>query len=127
MNIRTVDQLESEITDIYSFVNSTIEDKTEILPEIGSTLFEYYSRTGQMQAQAKIYLNKALKLSYEACKANGMSPNILKDYVKTLTERELYVYELIERTNRSCLHGLEWVRTLISKNKEEMKLSGYRD
>jgi hypothetical protein len=44
--------------------------------------------------------------------------------VKANCETENFLYNWCERLNRSATHQLDWLRSLVSKEKEEMRLSG---
>jgi len=119
----TLENLETEITNIYQFLTSDIPDDLSVLPEIGSSLANFISRTGQMLADAKYYQNCAIKNAIRDNEQGKMNTSIYNQFIKTSCTREAYIVDLCERCNASATHSLDWVRTLISKGKEEMRLS----
>lgn len=121
--IQKLEEIEIESVEIYGFVTSTIPDDMSVLPEIGSELSVLVARTGKMLADAKYYQNCAIKMGIDKHKIEKLSPSVLKALVETECTRENYIVDLIERLNRTATHQLDWVRTLISKGKEEMRLS----
>lgn len=121
--IQELDTIQEEVGEIYDFVTSTIPDDMAVLPEIGSELAVLVARTGKMLADAKYHQNKAIKLSIQNHINDKISPSVLTKLVNAECELENYIVDFCERLNRSCTHQLDWCRTLISKGKEEIRLS----
>lgn len=119
----TLDELEKEVIAIYDFLSSTIPDDLSVLPAVGSDIACYLARSGKMLADAKYLLNVAIMNAIKANKQDKMTTSVYNLYIKSLCTRENYLVDLCERCNSSAVHQLDWVRTLISKGKEEMKLS----
>jgi hypothetical protein len=121
-----MDELEKQALEIYEYTTCHIPDDLSVLPEIGSNLSVFISRTGKLLSDAKLIQNKALKIVLLELTEKKLSPSITKELAYASCERENYLVDLIERLNRTCTHQLDWVRTLISKGKEEMRLSNYQ-
>jgi hypothetical protein len=117
-----MDELEKQALEIYEYTTCHIPDDLSVLPEIGSNLSVLISLTGKLLADAKMIQNKAIKIAFQELDKK-LSPSIAKEIAYASCERENYLVDLIERLNRTCTHQLDWVRTLISKGKEEMRLS----
>ena len=54
----------------------------------------------------------------------GATAKATNKIVDSLCAEEQYLCDMAERVNRAAVHRLDWCRTLISKAKEEMRLSG---
>ncbi len=128
MNIASFEQLEEEAKSIQNFLDITIsEDPTEATQR-GNDLAVYISRTGKMLADAKYHKDKRMKgTSMTKIKELGREIDIpastLNELIKSSCYLENYLVNWIERINRTATHQLDWCRTLISKAKEEMRLS----
>lgn len=97
-----------------------------LLMDWGFKLQSWMAFSGSQQAQAKRLLHDARRRAMvnliASLQANGatLAPSLQKDYVNDLCATENYHYELAERCNRACVHGLDLVRTCISTLKIEM-------
>ena len=54
------------------------------------------------------------------CKLSGKVQNALVD---SICQEEKYLVDWIDRLNATCTHQLDFCRSIISKNKEELRLS----
>ena len=125
--ITPLDQIKVELEEIQNYTEITCSEDMNEVAERGNDLAVYISRTGKLLADAKYHKDKKLNndvvqniktiLSLSASSANK--------YIDTLCVEENYIVNWCERLNRACTHQLEWSRTLISKAKEELRLSGY--
>ena len=107
----------------------TISEEVSKVIEYGQTLAPYISRSGKLLADAKHHLNTRMKedtfdaLS-KAAKQGGATAKAINAIVDSLCAEEHYLVDFAERVNRCGVHRLDWCRTLISKAKEDMRLSG---
>lgn len=126
-HISTLDQLEVEATQIDEYLKITCSDDPGEAVEVGNNLVVYLARTGKMLADAKYHQDDAVKNTtlVEIGMKRNLSPTIMKKLIEASTKRENYLVNWIERLNRSCTHKIEWLRTLISKAKEEMKYQNF--
>jgi hypothetical protein len=126
--ITPIEQLEKEATEIQNYLTITCsEDPNEII-ERGNDLAVYLARTGKMLADSKYWQDEAVKNSTleELGKAIKIPPSILKELISASTKKENYLVNWITRLNSSCTHQLDWLRSVLSKAKEEMRLQGYQ-
>jgi hypothetical protein len=125
LQITSIDEILKEAGDIDSYLNITCSDEIEEIALRGSELAVYISRTGKMLADSKYHQDEATKNSVliELGRAANIPPTILKRLIEASCKNENYAVNWCERLNRTATHQLEWCRTLISKAKEEMKLS----
>lgn len=120
------DELISEAQLIDDFLNITCSDNPAEMVERGNELTVYMARTGKMLADAKYHLDEKMKSSYfEELKKVGSLANIpattINTFIKVSCSEENYLVNWIERMNRTCTHQIDWLRTCISKAKEEAR------
>ncbi len=121
LQLMTLKDIEKEAINIQIFLEVTLSDNPEELTERGNQLSSYLARTSKMLADAKYHQDVARKQYIAENKDKGYSPSVLKDIILAATEYENYLVNLIERQNRTCVHQMDWCRTMVSKLKEEMK------
>ena len=107
----------------------TISEEVSKVIEYGQTLAPYISRSGKLLADAKHHLNTRMKEdTFDAlrktAKQGGATAKAINAIVDSLCAEERYLVDFAERVNRCGEHRLDWCRTLISKAKEDMRLSG---
>jgi hypothetical protein len=120
-HIASIESLEIEAKEINDYLDSHCsEDPTELTGR-GSDILVYLSRTGKMLADAKYWKDKALTDSVIAKLNLNIAPSILSKFIESTCQRENYLVNWLDRLNRTCVHELDWLRTMISKAKEEMK------
>mgnify|MGYP001393356670 FL=1 len=127
--ITSKEQIYAELTNIDSFLNITMSENAEEAVLRGNDLAVYVARSGKLLADAKYWLNKAknsevletLRETAKNAKATAKSVNALIDSV---CREEQYLVDWCDRCNRTATHQLSWCVTVISKAKEEMKMSG---
>lgn len=126
--ITTIDQLKKEAKIIQDFLDITMSDDPAEITQRGNDLAVYISRTGKMLADAKIYKDRRLRSEVfkqlkQSARSLELPTSVLNELIKASCENENYLVNWIERLNRTATHQLDWCRTLISKAKEEMRLS----
>lgn len=119
----------AELTNIDQFLNITMSENPEEAVQRGNDLAVYIARTGKMLADAKYWLNEAVKSEVmqtlvDTAKNSKATATAINALVNSLCREEHYLVDWCERCNRTATHQLSWCVTVISKAKEEMKLSG---
>ena len=120
--ITSMSQITVELQDIQNFIEVTMsEDPNEAVLR-GNDLSVYMARTGKLLADAKYHRDKKLRseIVSQIKEMVKLPPSVATKFTDTLVERESYLMNWAERSNRSCTHQLEWCRTIISKAKAEM-------
>lgn len=129
-NITPKDKIEAELIEMDLFLNITMSENAEEAVQRGNDLSVYVARSGKLLADAKYWLDEAMKsevldtlreAAVEA-KATAKAVNALIDSL-CKEERRLVIW--CERNNRTATHQLSWCVTVISKAKEEMKMAGF--
>jgi hypothetical protein len=129
--ITSVTDLKEEANNMQFFIEITVGDSPNEWTERGSALCEYMARSAKCLADSKYHLAEKKK-HFIIDELSGLLN--LFNYSAT-TQRELItsccgdVERLVtwfDRINRTCTHQIDWIRTLISREKEEMKMNHVR-
>ena len=129
LHITPKEQILRELEVIQACEEETISEEVSKVIEYGQTLAPYISRSGKLLADAKYHLNTRMKEdTFDAlrktAKQGGATAKAINAIVDSLCAEERYLVDFAERVNRCGVHRLDWCRTLISKAKEDMRLSG---
>ena len=129
LHITPKEQILRELEVIQACEEETISEEASKVIEYGQTLAPYISRSGKLLADAKHHLNTRMKEdTFDAlrktAKQGGATAKAINAIVDSLCADERYLVDFAERVNRCGVHRLDWCRTLISKAKEDMRLSG---
>lgn len=129
LHITPKEQILRELEVIQACEEETISEEVAKVIEYGQTLAPYISRSGKLLADAKHHLNTRMKEDTfdalaKAAKQGGATAKAINAIVDSLCADERYLVDFAERVNRCGVHRLDWCRTLISKAKEDMRLSG---
>lgn len=128
MIITSFKELQDEAQSIYNFTLTVMsEDMTEAVLR-GNDLIVYISRTGKMLADAKYWLSakkqdETMELIDRLLSKEKLSAKVQNSLLDSICKDEQYLVDFIERLHRSCTHQMEWCRSVVSKGKEEMRLS----
>ena len=128
LQITPKDNILSELTEIDKFLNITMSEQPEEAVNRGNDLAVYVARSGKLLADAKYWLNDAMKTEVinslrdmaKNAKATAKATNALID---SLCKEEKYLVDWCERINRTATHQLSWCVTIISKAKAEMQMA----
>lgn len=129
LHITPKEQILRELEVIQACEEETISEEVAKVIEYGQTLAPYISRSGKLLADAKHHLNTRMKedtfdVLRKTAKQGGATAKAINAIVDSLCAEERYLVDFAERVNRCGVHRLDWCRTLISKAKEDMRLSG---
>nr|DAI57352.1 MAG TPA: hypothetical protein [Caudoviricetes sp.] len=129
LHITPKEQILRELEVIQACEEETISEEVSKVIEYGQTLAPYISRSGKLLADAKHHLNTRMKENTfdalrKTAKQGGATAKAINAIVDSLCAEERYLVDFAERVNRCGVHRLDWCRTLISKAKEDMRLSG---
>jgi hypothetical protein len=127
-------QLEQEALAINVFLQEELKTSGDIQShgdEIelrGNKIAVYASRTGEMLADAKYHLNEKLKSDIlvtliQQMKGTYLSATAQKEFIRSACTYETWLVDYIERLHKTCIHILDWYRSLLSKYKEELNYS----
>lgn len=129
-NISPIADLFTEAENIQKVLEVTISEDGAEATQHGNDVAVYVARTGKMLADAKYHLNQKKRsdiiesLKVVAKDTPHASAKAVNALVDSACKEEQYLVDWIGRLNAAATHKLEWCRTVISKAKEEMRLSG---
>lgn len=129
-NIQTPDQLFSLAEKIHEFLKQEVStDDIEVAVTRGHELAAYMANTGKCLADAKYHKDAAVSNSVlnrlRDTKAMNLPASVLNELIKSETKDHNYLVNWFDRLDKECTHQLDWLRTVISKAKEEMRLTPY--
>lgn len=120
--------LEEEAKQIQDYLEITMSDNPQEVVERGNDLIVYLARSGEMLSEAKRILNeKKMSQSMQVIKDfildNKLSAKVQNALIEGLCANEQKLVDWLDRINATCVHQIDWCRTCVSKQKEEMRLS----
>jgi len=119
--------MKTEAQEIQNYLDITVSsDPAELVSRI-SILMTYMSRSGEMLAKAKRELRnkKTTEISktiLKIAKENCLSATVQNALLDSICEEEAFMVDWLERINRTCTHQIDGLRSLLSYEKEQMRL-----
>lgn len=119
--------MKEEAQKIQDYLDITASsDPAELVDRI-ATLMTYMSRSGEMFAQAKKILRakKTTEISktiINIAKEQCLSASVQNALLDSICEEESYMVDWLERINRTCTHQMDGLRSLLSYEKEQMRM-----
>jgi energy-converting hydrogenase Eha subunit C len=116
-----------EAKKIQDYLDITVSsDPAEMVDRIAN-LMTYMARSGEMLAQAKKTLrsrktSEISKTIIAIAKEQFLSATVQNALLDSICEDEAFMVDWLERINRSCTHQIEGLRSLLSYEKEQMRL-----
>ena len=129
-HITPPDKLFIEASEIQSFAEITTgDDPNEIADRIASCSV-YIARTGKMLADAKYHLNakkkeETLSIISKILKNDKVSKTLQNSLIDSICKEEQYLVDWIERLNKAVTHQMEACRSLLSYEKENLRISNF--
>lgn len=120
--------MEKEISEINDYLNITCSNNPIEIQERISVIMVYLNRSGEMLADAKKLLRKKksteisntiIAIAKEQC----LSAKVQNALLDSIAEDESYLVDRLDRLNAACAHQLDALRTLLSYEKESMRLN----
>ena len=124
--------LQEEAVQIQEYLDITCSEHPDEIQERIRVIKPIISRTGYMLAEAKKLLrrrksneisNTIIAIAKEQC----LSAKVQNALLDSIAEDEAYLVDLLDRLNAAATHQVDALRSLLSYNKEELRLtkSGY--
>ena len=120
--------MEKEINEINDYLNITCSNNPVEIQERISVIMVYLNRSGEMLADAKKLLRKKksteisntiIAIAKEQC----LSAKVQNALLDSIAEDESYLVDRLDRLNAAFTHQLDALRTLLSYEKEAMRLN----
>ncbi len=126
MKTTSFNDLLIEAEQIQGYLEITCSEQPEEILERLRTLSVYCARSGNMLAQAKKLLNEKMNRSImniirKHAKDAFMSAKIQNSLIDSLCPDENYLVDMLERANRSTVHQIDVLRSMLSYEKEQMR------
>ena len=120
--------LKTRATEIQSYLEISCSNDPEEIKERIVYLMTYMATSGEMLAQAKKYLRSAQtreisKTIISIAKEQCLSAKVQNALLDSICEDENYLVDFLERINRTCTHQIDALRSLLSYEKEGMRLN----
>ena len=127
--VTPLDKILQEASSIQDFLEVQAPDEMQPIIQHMTELEIYLARTGKLYADANYHLNEkmnseVMKTLKETSKA-FTTASAINALVKSICKEERYAVDWTDRLNSACTHNIDACRTVISKLKEEMRLSGF--
>ncbi len=119
--------MKDEARKIQDYLNISVSnDPVEYVDRI-SNLMVFLSRSGEMLAQSKKTLrarktSEISKTIIAIAKEQFLSATVQNALLDSICEDEAFMVDWLERINRTCTHQIEGLRSLLSYEKEQMRL-----
>ena len=119
--------MKDEAREMQDYLNINVSSNPAELTERIATLMSYMARSGEMLAKAKKELRnkKTTEISktiIKIAKENCLSATVQNALLDSICEDEAFMVDWMERINRSCTHQIEGLRSLLSYEKEQMRI-----
>lgn len=128
----TTPDLKDKALQIQSYLEVEMSREPEEISERIIMLMSYIAYSGQMLAEAKQILrakksSEISKTIIAIAKEQCLSASVQNALLDSICDQESYLVDLIERINRTATHQLDACRSLLSYERENMRLnkSGY--
>jgi hypothetical protein len=127
-NITPYDEILSEAQEIQSYSEITVSDSPQEIAERIAALGVYIARTGKMLADAKYHLNRkrrddTMELIERILSDKKLSAKVQNSLIDSICKDEQYLVDWVERLNRAATHQQEAMRSLLSYEKENLRIS----
>ncbi len=125
--------MKNEAKQIQEYLEIECSNNPEEIQDRINTLNVYMARSGEMLAKAKREVTKMrrselVKQVIEPL-TDGipMSATTQKELINSISIEEQFLVDWLERINRSCTHQVDALRSLLSYEKEQLRLrdTGY--
>lgn len=121
-----LEKMVEELREIYEYLLIEPNGGTEELMDRLSKLNVYLARCNKIWADAmfeQLKEKKAILGNADIGMIAEVKPSIIKEILSAKTADASYVVKLAERISRTIVHCADNIRTNVSYDKEEMKLS----
>jgi hypothetical protein len=119
--------MKDEAKIIQDYLDITVSSDPAEIKERIAMLMTYMSRSGEMLAKAKKDLrkrktNEISKTILSIAKEQCLSATVQNALLDSICEDESFLVDWIERINRTCTHQIDGLRSLLSYEKEQMRM-----
>ena len=126
--MNNLETLTERAFEIQKYLEIECSNSPEEIRERMNILMAYIATSGELLAQAKRLLRskKSQEISktiIAIAKESHLSASVQNALLDSICEEENYLVDLLDRINRSATHQLDGLRSLLSYEKEAMRLN----
>ena len=125
IQIASKEDILKEAIQIQEYLEITVSEDMAEIEDRGSSLSVFLARSGKLLADSKYHKDKAMKESIINRLGVELPASVLNKLVEASCEEESYLVNKVERINRTCTHQMDWLRSVLSKAKQEMTYSNW--
>ncbi|MDR2929078.1 MAG: hypothetical protein LBV41_12900 [Cytophagaceae bacterium] len=124
----TFDEIKHECGAMQDELQMLIPDDVNSAIERGKEIVVYHARTGYLLALAKQLARKKKSCEIgetivKIAKENYLSAKAQNALVDSIADDEMFLVDWLDRLNSMCVHQIDLIRSIISKEKTEMQIS----
>jgi len=127
-----IEKIKDECETMQANLECVIPDGINEVIDHAKMIAVFHARTGYMLAQAKLIV-RSKKTSeigdtiVKIAKENFLSAKAQNALVDSIAADEMFIVDWLDRLNSMCVHQIDLMRSIISKEKEELRIvkSGY--
>lgn len=124
------DEIKKECADMQAELETLIPDEVNGAIERGKEIAVYHARTGYMLALAKQLARKRKSSEIgetivKIAKENYLSAKAQNALVESIADDEMFLVDWLDRLNSMCVHQIDLIRSIISKEKTEMQINSF--
>lgn len=123
-----IQTLTAEAEEISSYLQVTLQGSPEEIQRRIADTMAYVARTGEMLAEAKRMLRKRKSEEIQntiiaIARENCLSAKVQNALLDSIAEDEAFLVDTLDRLNASATHQLDALRTLLSYEREGLRLN----
>jgi len=123
------EEIEEEARKIQSYLEIDCSDNVDEIAERLKTLNVYQARSGFMLAEVqKMYRQKRAseisEIIVSIAKENYLSAKAQNALVDSMAQDEAFLVDWLDRINATCKHQQDALRSILSYERENLRLSG---
>lgn len=120
-----LEKYSEELNNMQQYLEITVSDDPNEISERLSSIAVYMARTGYLLAEAKMELDQARVSAYSTHIGTfGKLPaTVSKMFIESVTDQQNRLVNWVDRLNSACIHQGDILRTLLSFQKENLKLT----
>jgi hypothetical protein len=114
-----------ELENIQQYLEINVSDDPNEISERLSMIAVYMARTGFILAEAKMELDQARVsvFSSHVGTIGKLPATVSKMFIESVTDQQNRLVNWVDRLNSTCIHQGDILRTLLSFQKENLKLT----
>lgn len=120
--------MKEEAQKIQSFLEIDCGNNPEEITERISKISVYMARSGEMLAEAKKALRRKKtqeisKTIVSIAKEQCLSAKVQNTLLDSIAEDEAFLVDWLDRINRTCTHQIDALRSMLSYEKEQLRIT----